>query len=141
MTDKEIPVFTASQLKGILEKVEIEYPNLLAQTSVHCGELICGEISRKIKTFLENLGLRVSYMDGEYKGRGTEFSGGKYGTSHCWVEMQVKLRDQEQKLSKVIIDGAYAQFFPHELTTKKFRDRVRLMFFINDPVAEEWYRK
>jgi hypothetical protein len=138
---------TKQDLEKTLEKLYQNYAKLLANIQFKGDfECICGMISEQITKFLrEQLGIQANYMSGNYYGRGTEFSGGKSGTSHCWVELWLKLKEENpdgigDRELKVIIDGAYAQFFPFELTPKATKDRQRLMVFITDKTAEEWYK-
>jgi hypothetical protein len=138
---------TRQELEKALEKLYENYAKLLAKIKFNGSyECICGNISEKITDFFRENGIKAHYMSGRYSGRGTEFSGGVNGTGHCWVELWIRLKDTESqylgkmKELKVIIDGAYAQFFPFELTPKATKDRQRLMVFINDKTAEEWYK-
>lgn len=133
------------ELGKALETLCKNYEKLLEKLDFNGKyECICGRISEQITKFLKDIGIEAHYMDGKYLGRGTEFSGGKSGTSHCWVELWLKLKEKNpsgigDKEIKVIIDGAYAQFFPFELTPRLTRDRQRLTIFINDKTAEQWY--
>lgn len=141
---------TPRQYAKLWKKLEKEYPSLLKRIGFSARstyETICGAISGEIHRFLrEDLGIDARFVDGEYKGRGTEFSGGEEGTGHCWVELLVQIKSKTRtwgfpkKPFKVIIDGAYAQFFPNEMTPKFIRDRMRLTIFMNDKVAEKWYK-
>jgi hypothetical protein len=128
------------ELDKALAKLYENYEKLLEAIGFDGFECICGRISNQITKFLEKNGIKANLMSGMYSGRGTEFSGGQSGTSHCWVELCLKLKDcPETKEVKIIIDGAYAQFFPH-LTPRITRDKQRLMIFIDDKTAEEWYK-
>jgi hypothetical protein len=130
------------ELEKALKKLYENYEKLLEQINFNGKyECICGTISEKITDFFRNIGIKANYISGKYIGRGTEFSGGK-STSHCWVELNLKLKDiypYQNSEIKVIIDGAYAQFFPFELTPRITRDKQRLTIFINDKTAEQWY--
>jgi hypothetical protein len=135
------------EFEKVLKKLYAEYPSLLKaihfniteKESWCSNEMICGSISEKITDFLQKLGIQAHCIHGSYEGRGTEFSGGKDGTSHCWVELWIRWRDNDKEF-KVIIDGAYAQFFPENLTPMVVRNAQRLTIFINDKKAEEWYK-
>lgn len=137
---------TKVELEKALEKLYKNYAKLLEKINFNGNyECICGSISEKITDFFRENGIKAMYMAGTYYGRGTEFSGGEKGTGHCWVELWLRLKDVQNeylraKEIKVIIDGAYAQFFPFELTPKATKDRQRLTLFINDKTAEEWYK-
>lgn len=136
---------TKNELEKALEKLYENYAKLLKNIGFEWNECICGSISEEItKFFKSELGIQAKPMLGKYSGRGTEFSGGQCGTTHCWVELCLKVINKDtlptEKEIKVIIDGAYAQFFPFELTPKVTRDRQRLMIFIDDKTAEEWYK-
>lgn len=133
---------TKNELEKALEKLYQKYTKLLENIGFgEYNECICRNISEEItKFFKSELGIQAKPMVGQYSGRGTEFSGGLSGTSHCWVELWLKLEDKYANEIKVIIDGAYAQFFPFELTPRITRDKQRLMIFINDKTAEEWYK-
>lgn len=133
---------TKEELEKMLNQLYENYSQLLNSFKFDGKyECICGTISDKIVNFFDKkLGFQAHYMDGTYHGRGTEFSGGKSGTGHCWVELWLRVRNSildECKEIKVIIDGAYAQFFPFELTPRITRDRQRLMIFIDDKTAED----
>jgi len=99
-------------------------------------ETICGDISNKITAWLnENyheLVGKICFRSGIYIGEGTEFSGGIRGTCHSWVEIQL------DKDNKIIIDGAFAQFFPKE-TPLAIRKRVRLAIFYPQDERQKWY--
>jgi len=130
------------ELEKALKSLYANYDKLLEKLSFNGNyECICGSISKQITDFLRGIGIKANYMSGTYIGRGTEFSGGKV-TSHCWVELWLKLKDvyyYQNSEIKVIIDGAYAQFFPFELTPRITRDKQRLTIFVNDKTAEQWY--
>lgn len=130
---------TKEQIEEIFKILYKEYPSLLKQICFgYSCEQICGSISTKIALFLrEHLGVEAHEMSGIYKGRGTAFSGGKSGTSHCWVELWIEV---ERKRITIIIDGAYAQFYPYSLTPKCIKDAIRLMVFLNDKEAQRWYK-
>lgn len=154
---KKSILLTHDQFRKLWEKLEKRYPTLLQDIGFRKDstyETICGSISREIVNYLrKELGIEGRCMDGIYKGRGTEFSGTKRGgTSHCWVEFLVRLPKSKGTYGldtwglpkgafKVIIDGAYAQFFDERITPRIIRDRVRLMIFMNDKTAEKWYSK
>jgi hypothetical protein len=139
---------TKAELEKALEKLDKNFVKLLEKINFNGNyECICGSISEKITDFLRENGIKAMYMAGTYYGRGTEFSGGEKGTGHCWVELWLRLKDNieskhlgQMKELKIIIDGAYAQFFPFELTPKATKERQRLTLFINDKTAEEWYK-
>lgn len=138
---------TPRQFEKLLHKLEKQFPTLLKKigfnSTGYTWETICGAISGEITDYLRGeLGVNASFMSGQYKGRGTEFSGGKKGTYHCWVELLVKLKKAygRKKPFSVIIDGAYAQFFPNSLTPRFIRDRMRLTIFIDDTTAKKWYK-
>ena len=146
---EEYQEITKKEFEGILKKLYKGYPSLLDaihfdtedDTVFSSSEMICGFISEKIVAFLQKLGVKEAhYIHGTYCGRGTEFSGGDNGTGHCWVELRLKLKDKNEEQFKVIIDGAYAQFFPFDLTPRIVRNAQRLMIFIDDKKAEEWYQ-
>lgn len=132
---------TLGELEKALEKLYQNYQKLLENIKFDGCEYICGNISKEITRFLRRMGINANFMSGIYHGKGTEFSGGTFGTSHAWVEIpfKIKLRDEAFKEIKIIIDGAYAQFFP-EITPKIIKDKQRLTIFVDDPRAEEWYK-
>ena len=134
---------TSKELVKIFNALEKAYPILLEQIGFKDGypEQICGDISRAINDFLKNrLNVPSQLMSGTYKGRGTIFSGGRNGTDHAWIELKVRLKDAYKRpVLRIIIDGAYAQFFPC-FTPKVIRDRVRLMVFFDDKTAQRWYK-
>jgi len=102
-------------------------------------EQICGCISGKIHSWLiatfPNDSNHFLYCSGRYVGKGTEYSGGRSGTYHCWVEIILPNRKD-----KIIIDGAYAQFFPPS-TPLEERERLRLRIFMPEELEESWYVK
>lgn len=129
------------ELDKALAKLYENYEKLLEAIQFDGFECVCGRISNQIAKFFNEMGIKADYITGTYKGRGTEFSGGESGTGHCWVELCLRLLDcYESKKVKIIIDGAYAQFFPTDLTPRITRDKQRLMIFIDDKTAEEWYK-
>lgn len=135
---------TREELITILEKVEDKHAEFIRDTEFkfNTSEMICYSMSQKIAEFLTSIGIPAKFTEGTYLGRGTCFSGGDGGTYHCWVELQVLLDNgyERYREMKVIIDGAYAQFFPYGLSPERFRNRIRLMFFIGDKEAEKWYQ-
>lgn len=134
---------TMQQLELVLKLLYKNYPNLLKKIHFRKGqyETICGNISEAIGEYLGELGLEIRNIHGKYKGRGSEFSGGSKGTWHCWIELWLNIKTEySSKAIDVIIDGAYAQFFPFKLTPIFVRDRVRLAVFINDKIARRWYK-
>lgn len=127
-------------IESILGQLANIHPRLVKRCWGDCDpyESICGMISSKIvgwmiETFPE-ITPSVFYRDGLYVGPGTEYSGGPHGTSHCWVE--ITLEDKK----RIIIDGAYAQFFPKE-TSPDIKDRVRLAIFHPNDERQKWYKK
>lgn len=139
---EKINHLTPRQFEILLRKLEENFPKFLININFNQRyETICGMISDQIVKWLRTkIGIKAQFFSGKYRGRGTEFSGGKRGTYHCWVEIEVQLtKHWIAKPFKVIIDGAYAQFFP-SLTPKFIRDRMRLMIFINDSIAQKWYK-
>ncbi len=141
MSRKEkIPVIGTDRLICILQKLEEDYPTkILPKISLKWGEMVCGSVSQEIQRYLQNEEEVVcNFKTGTYRGRGTEYSGGKNGTSHCWVEIVCRLFPRSKKI-RVIIDGAYAQFFQQPFATNQFRNRVRLMIFVDDHIANRWY--
>lgn len=139
---------TKKQLWDLLDMLVKQYPKLLKKIGFRTGssEWICGSISNQITKFLRTVvGIDARNYSGLYKGRGTEFSGGKTGTPHCWVEIYVKVTNhlrygEKNKPFRVIIDGAYAQFFPDIFTPNPLKNRMRLTIFVKDPIAEKWYK-
>lgn len=132
-------------LSSALDNLYRNFPRLLERIYFKEGETwetICGAISGEIASFLRrNEGLESHYCFGDYFGRGTQFSGGTKGTPHCWVELWIVMTRAglDNKRMRIIIDGAYAQFYP-TYTPLCIKRAVRLMIFINDPHANRWYK-
>jgi len=103
------------QLGKIIDSVITAFFRLLKSIYFEEGhaECICGSISAKIHRYLRRtLGVDAYFHTGTYRGRGSRFScGDDRGTGHCWVEFNFKF-PRKSKPKTVIIDGAYAQFFP-----------------------------
>ena len=141
--EKEYQEVTWESLSKSLVALRKEYRNLLKFTSWKKGEneAFCWQIAEVVNKFLRTKqGLKSHIMTGTYTGRGTEFSGGKNGTGHFWVEFWGKAPlGLDNKEYTLIIDGAYAQFYP-KYTPEPIKNKVRLMFFFDDPIAQDWYR-
>jgi len=126
-------------IESILGQLANIYPTLakkiLGERSDYY-ESICTCMSAEITSWLVShfpeLKTKVRDMHGKYTGEGSEYSGTKERTFHCWVEIEVLD-------GKIIIDGAYAQFFPHEIP-KEIRDRIRLAIFFPNDTRQEWYK-
>jgi len=124
---------TSLELNTLFTHLYKAYPDLLSSTNWDNGnfEEICGDITSRIARFLRKKGVEAHALEGKYNGRGCL----RGGTYHCWVELWVTLLGRDMT---IIIDGAYAQFYPMK-TPSIVKDMVRLTIFYDDKEAQEWY--
>ena len=122
------------EIESILGQLANIHPSLCKDIWGSCKpyECICGSIAGKIIAWLKKnypeQADQFIYCDGTYIGLGSRAT---YGTGHCWAE--IKLNE-----GKIIIDGAYAQFFPDD-TPPEVKDRVRLAIFHPNDERQKWY--
>jgi len=122
-------------IESILGELANIHPSLVKEVwgTYTPYESICGFISDKItKWIIKNfpeMENKVMDVSGRYIGEGSRTG----GTYHCWVEVRIPA-------GKIIIDGAYAQFFPDELPME-IRDRIRLAIFYPTDHRQAWYVK
>jgi len=133
-------------IEKILAELKMNYKKLHTQVmqenpfyAKDKSEMICGTISNKIHAWLiatyPDYSQYFHYCSGQYVGQGTEYSGGREGTYHCWVEILLPNR-----MDKIIIDGAFAQFYPPEIPYEE-KDHVRLRIFMPEEIGLTWYKQ